>query len=110
MEELTLLEQAVAVKSRREPVSLLINPDVDANTHPNISTGLKQNKFSIGVERALAVSTWAAASPHLDVIGVDGKIGSHLTKGAPFVDALEREAPTNCKIGDFLGEDRELNQ
>jgi diaminopimelate decarboxylase len=71
-------------------VSLRINPDVDANTHPYISTGLKQNKFGIDVERALAVYGRAAASPHLDVIGVDCHIGSQLTRVAPFVDALER--------------------
>jgi diaminopimelate decarboxylase len=88
--ELALLEQVAAERGRRAPVSLRINPDVDANTHPYISTGLKQNKFGIDVERALAVYARAAASPHLDVIGVDCHIGSQLTKVTPFVDALER--------------------
>ncbi|MFO1371697.1 MAG: diaminopimelate decarboxylase [Candidatus Competibacteraceae bacterium] len=88
--ELALLEQVAAEQGRRAPVSLRINPDVDANTHPYISTGLKQNKFGIDVERALAVYTRVAASPHLDVIGVDCHIGSQLTQVAPFVDALER--------------------
>lgn len=88
--ELALLERVAAERGRRAPVSLRINPDVDANTHPYISTGLKQNKFGIEVERALAVYRRAAASPHLEVIGVDCHIGSQLTQVAPFVDALER--------------------
>ena len=88
--ELTLLEQVAAARSRRAPVSLRINPDVDANTHPYISTGLKQNKFGIDVERALAVYLRAAVSPHLEVVGVDCHIGSQLIRIAPFVDALER--------------------
>jgi diaminopimelate decarboxylase len=88
--ELALLEQVASQRDRRAPVSLRINPDVDANTHPYISTGLKQNKFGIDVERALPVYTRAAASPHLEVVGVDCHIGSQLTQVAPFVDALER--------------------
>ncbi|QQS55377.1 MAG: diaminopimelate decarboxylase [Candidatus Competibacteraceae bacterium] len=88
--ELALLERVAAERGRRAPVSLRINPDVDADTHPYISTGLKQNKFGIEVERALAVYARAAASPYLEVVGVDCHIGSQLTRVAPFVDALER--------------------
>ena len=88
--ELTLLEQTAAARSQRAPVSLRINPDVDANTHPYIFTGLKQNKFGIAADRALVVYAQAAASPHLDVVGVDCHIGSQLTQVRPFVDALER--------------------
>ncbi|MCB1823623.1 MAG: diaminopimelate decarboxylase [Candidatus Competibacteraceae bacterium] len=88
--ELALLERVAAERGRRAPVSLRINPDVDADTHPYISTGLKQNKFGIEVERALTVYARAAASPHLEVVGVDCHIGSQLTRVAPFVDALER--------------------
>jgi diaminopimelate decarboxylase len=88
--ELALLEQVAAERDQRAPISLRINPDVDANTHPYISTGLKQNKFGIAPERALAVYRRAAASPHLEVVGVDCHIGSQLTQVAPFVDALER--------------------
>jgi diaminopimelate decarboxylase len=88
--ELALLEQVAAARDRRAPVSLRINPDVDADTHPYISTGLKQNKFGIDPERALALYARAAASPHLEVVGVDCHIGSQLTRIAPFVDALER--------------------
>ncbi len=88
--ELVLLEQVAAERGQRAPVSLRINPDVDANTHPYISTGLKQNKFGIAADRALAVYVQAAASPNLDVVGVDCHIGSQLTQVRPFVDALER--------------------
>jgi diaminopimelate decarboxylase len=88
--ELALLEQVAAERGRRAPVSLRINPDVDADTHPYIATGLKQNKFGIAADRAPAVYARAAASPHLRVVGVDCHIGSQLTKVAPFVDALER--------------------
>ncbi|MDS4031093.1 MAG: diaminopimelate decarboxylase [Candidatus Contendobacter sp.] len=88
--ELALLERMAAERGQRAPISLRINPDVDANTHPYISTGLKQNKFGIAPDRALAIYAQAAASPHLDVIGVDCHIGSQLTQVAPFVDALER--------------------
>ncbi|MFZ1640238.1 MAG: diaminopimelate decarboxylase [Candidatus Contendobacter sp.] len=88
--ELALLEQVAAERGQRAPVSLRINPDVDANTHPYISTGLKQNKFGIAVDQALAVYSRAAASPHLRVVGVDCHIGSQLTTVTPFVDALER--------------------
>ncbi len=88
--ELALLEQVAAAQGKKAPVSLRINPDVDARTHPYISTGLKQNKFGIDPERALKVYVRAAASPHLDVIGIDCHIGSQLTEVAPFVAALER--------------------
>ncbi len=88
--ELALLDRVAAERGRRAPVSLRINPDVDADTHPYISTGLKQNKFGIEVERALAVYAQAAVSPHLEVVGLDCHIGSQLTRVAPFVDALER--------------------
>ncbi|HMR03203.1 MAG TPA: diaminopimelate decarboxylase [Candidatus Competibacter phosphatis] len=88
--ELALLERVAAERGQRAPVSLRINPDVDADTHPYISTGLKQNKFGIEVERALAVYARAAASPHLEIVGVDCHIGSQLTRVGPFVDALER--------------------
>jgi diaminopimelate decarboxylase len=88
--ELAMLIQVAVAQGRRAPVSLRVNPDVDADTHPYISTGLKQNKFGIDVARALAVYQRAAASPHLEIVGVDCHIGSQLTRLAPFVDALDR--------------------
>lgn len=72
------------------PISVRVNPDVDAGTHPYISTGLKENKFGIAIEHAPAVYEQAAAYPQLKVIGVDCHIGSQLTELAPFIEALER--------------------
>ncbi|WP_226668544.1 diaminopimelate decarboxylase [Microbulbifer aggregans] len=72
------------------PVSLRVNPDVDAKTHPYISTGLKENKFGIAIERAPEVYRKVAASANLNAVGVDCHIGSQLTEIAPFLDALDR--------------------
>jgi diaminopimelate decarboxylase len=74
----------------RAPVSLRINPDVDAGTHPYISTGMKKNKFGIAAEDARALFARAADLPGIDVAGVDCHIGSQLTKTAPFTDAIQR--------------------
>ncbi len=72
------------------PVSLRVNPDVDAKTHPYISTGLKENKFGVLMEQAEQVYQIAADSTHLEVYGVDCHIGSQLTEVQPFIDALDR--------------------
>jgi diaminopimelate decarboxylase len=72
------------------PVSFRVNPDVDAKTHPYISTGLKENKFGIDIEQALLEYPRAAAMPHIDVIGIDCHIGSQLTETRPFLDALNK--------------------
>jgi len=88
--ELTLLEQVAAEKGVQAPVSLRVNPDVDAKTHPYISTGLKDNKFGIAIDDASAVYQRIADSKHLEVKGVDCHIGSQLTEVKPFVDALDR--------------------
>jgi diaminopimelate decarboxylase len=88
--ELKLLEQVAVEKGVRAPVSLRVNPDVDAKTHPYISTGLKDNKFGIAIEDAIEVYQLIADSDHLDVVGVDCHIGSQLTDVKPFVDALDR--------------------
>ncbi|AAN57278.1 diaminopimelate decarboxylase [Shewanella oneidensis MR-1] len=72
------------------PVSLRVNPDVDAGTHPYISTGLKENKFGIAMDEAEAVFARAHALPHLQVKGVDCHIGSQLTEIQPFLDAMDR--------------------
>jgi len=72
------------------PVSLRINPDVDAGTHPYISTGLKENKFGIDIQDAPRIYALAARLPHIQVIGVDCHIGSQLTELTPFRDALAR--------------------
>ncbi|MGR4070341.1 diaminopimelate decarboxylase [Billgrantia sp. C5P2] len=87
------LERLSAVAERLgkvAPVSLRVNPDVDAGTHPYISTGLKDNKFGIPVDEALAVYELAARLPGLKIVGLDCHIGSQLTELAPFLDALDR--------------------
>ncbi|NIC05147.1 diaminopimelate decarboxylase [Billgrantia bachuensis] len=87
------LERLSAVAERLgkvAPVSLRVNPDVDAGTHPYISTGLKDNKFGIPVDEALAVYELAARLPGVRVVGLDCHIGSQLTELAPFLDALDR--------------------
>jgi len=88
--ELTRLEQVAAAHGVRAPVSLRVNPDVDAQTHPYISTGLKENKFGVSVDDALDIYRQAADSPHLEITGIDCHIGSQLVEIAPFVDALDR--------------------
>lgn len=72
------------------PVSLRINPDVDAHTHPYISTGLKANKFGIASQDALAAYQLAATLPHLKITGIDCHIGSQLTDLSPLIEALQR--------------------
>ncbi|CUA83081.1 diaminopimelate decarboxylase [Gulbenkiania indica] len=88
--ELVRLNQVAGEMGRRAPVSLRVNPDVDAQTHPYISTGLKDNKFGIAFDTAFDVYREAAALPHLDVVGIDCHIGSQLTDVTPLIDALDR--------------------
>lgn len=88
--ELERLNTVALRRKLRAPVSLRVNPDVDANTHPYISTGLKENKFGIPIEDARAIYSHAHKLPGIELIGVDCHIGSQLTTVAPFVDALER--------------------
>jgi diaminopimelate decarboxylase len=88
--ELELLAQVAAEKGKVANISLRVNPDVDANTHPYISTGLKENKFGIAIERAPTVYARAAELPSLAIKGLDCHIGSQLTQLTPFLDALDR--------------------
>lgn len=88
--ELERINAVALMMGVQAPVSLRVNPDVDAGTHPYISTGLKENKFGIAIERAPEVYRRAAELEGLQVVGVDCHIGSQLTEVAPFVDALER--------------------
>lgn len=89
-DELERLQLVAAELGVQAPVSLRVNPDVDAGTHPYISTGLKENKFGIAISDAEAVYARAAALPNLQVLGVDCHIGSQLTTLPPFLDALDR--------------------
>ncbi len=88
--ELERLQIVAAEMGVKAPISLRVNPDVDAQTHPYISTGLKENKFGINIEAAEAVYARAAELPNLEIIGVDCHIGSQLTQMTPFLDALDR--------------------
>jgi diaminopimelate decarboxylase len=88
--ELVRLNAVAGAMHKLAPVSLRINPDVDAGTHPYISTGLRENKFGIAHDRALAAYRMAATLPHLKVMGIDCHIGSQITELAPFLAALER--------------------
>ena len=88
--ELDLLNQVAGELGVTAPVSIRVNPDVDAGTHPYISTGLKENKFGIDINRAPEVNARAASLSHLSIRGVDCHIGSQLTETAPFLDALDR--------------------
>ena len=88
--ELTRLNEVAGSLGKVAPVSLRINPDVDAKTHPYISTGLKENKFGIDFDQALDVYRYANALPNLNVYGIDCHIGSQLTDLAPFIESTER--------------------
>ncbi|WP_295407996.1 diaminopimelate decarboxylase [uncultured Thiocystis sp.] len=88
--ELLRLDRLAGELGCKAPVSLRVNPDVDARTHPYIATGLKENKFGIDIQSAEAVYLRAAALPNLRIVGIDCHIGSQLTDLAPFIDALGR--------------------
>lgn len=88
--ELRRLSAVARALGRTAPVSLRVNPDVDAGTHPYISTGLRENKFGVAFEDAPALYREAAALPGIRVTGIDCHIGSQITDVAPFVDALDR--------------------
>lgn len=88
--ELERINTVAGELGKKAPISLRINPNVDAKTHPYISTGLKANKFGIAYNDALAAYQLAASLPNLNVIGIDCHIGSQLTNLSPLVEALER--------------------
>ena len=93
--ELEVLQTVAADMGVTARISLRVNPDVDAKTHPYISTGLKENKFGVDIKLAPAVYQRAAALSNIEIIGVDCHIGSQLTEVSPFLDALDRVlAPT----------------
>ena len=88
--ELDVLSEVATAMGKTAPISLRVNPDVDAKTHPYISTGLKGNKFGISHEHALAVYQHAARLPGIAVHGIDCHIGSQITEISPYLDALDR--------------------
>ena len=89
-QELMTLNDIAGSLGETAPISFRVNPDVDAKTHPYISTGLKENKFGIRFEDAERIYLQAAELAHIDVMGIDCHIGSQLTELSPFVDALDR--------------------
>ncbi|WP_036858456.1 diaminopimelate decarboxylase [Porticoccus hydrocarbonoclasticus] len=88
--ELAVLNRVAGESGKKANISLRVNPDVDAKTHPYISTGLRDNKFGIDISQALDVYLAASEMPHLTITGIDCHIGSQLTEIAPFIDALNR--------------------
>lgn len=104
VESLPELERINAVAKHlntQAPISLRVNPDVNPETHPYISTGLKENKFGISFKHALAAYQQAAALPHLNIIGIDCHIGSQLTQLQPFLDALDRVLALHQSLTDY---------
>ncbi|MBM7456240.1 diaminopimelate decarboxylase [Oceanisphaera litoralis] len=88
--ELARINQIAGDMGRKAPISIRVNPDIDAGTHPYISTGLKENKFGIPIEQAQSIYRQAAAMEHLDIHGVDCHIGSQLTELSPFLEAVDK--------------------
>lgn len=88
--ELDRLNSVAESMGKVAPISLRVNPDVDAGTHPYISTGLKDNKFGVAIEDAARIYAYADSLSHLNIQGLDCHIGSQLTETAPFIDALDR--------------------
>jgi diaminopimelate decarboxylase len=89
-EELQAIDRAAGEMKTRARIALRVNPDIDAKTHPYISTGLKENKFGIAIEEALEHYQMARALPHVDIVGIHQHIGSQITEIQPFVDALKK--------------------
>ena len=88
--ELARLNRVAGELGKRARISVRVNPDIDAGTHPYISTGLKENKFGVPIERAIALYQQAATLPHIDIVGIDCHIGSQLTEIEPFLEAMDR--------------------
>jgi diaminopimelate decarboxylase len=89
-EELTALNEIAGGVGKKAPISLRVNPDVDPQTHPYISTGMKKAKFGVDIKRSIEMYKRAMSLKHLEVVGVDCHIGSQLTSLTPFVDALAK--------------------
>lgn len=88
--ELERIHEVATRLGKKAPISLRINPDVDAKTHPYISTGLKDNKFGVAMQHAVGIYEKAAAMPLIEIKGIDCHIGSQIVEDTPFLDALDR--------------------
>ncbi len=100
LEELEVLEEMAGRLDKKAPVAIRVNPDVDARTHPKITTGLARNKFGLPVDDALNAYRMIHQSPHLEVRGISCHIGSQLVEIKPFADALERMAALVHRLRD----------
>ena len=108
--ELVALNEIAAGVGKKAPISLRINPDVDPQTHPYISTGMKKAKFGVDIKKSIETYKRAAALKNIDVVGVDCHIGSQLTSVAPFVDALAkvREYLDRMLVGEMKKEGAQI--
>ena len=109
-QELVALNEIAAGVGKKAPISLRVNPDVDPQTHPYISTGMKKSKFGVDIKHSLETYRKAVAMPNVDVVGVDCHIGSQLTSVAPFVDALAkvREYLERVLVGEMRKEGTQI--
>jgi diaminopimelate decarboxylase len=89
-QELEVINERAGALGRKAPISIRVNPDVDPQTHPYISTGMKQNKFGIDIEASVRQYQEACRMANIEIVGIDCHIGSQLTDIAPFIDAIER--------------------
>ncbi len=97
-EELFAIDGVAGGLGLKAPIALRVNPDVDAGTHPYISTGLKKNKFGISIEQAMDEYERAEGLPNVEVVGIHQHIGSQLTETSPFVDSLKKTAELVKKL------------
>lgn len=109
IQELEEIDRRAALAGLKARISLRVNPDIDPNTHPYISTGMKKNKFGISIDNALKVYRKAQGLRNIEIIGVDCHIGSQLTEIAPFIDALSRVRVLIERLGEIGVEIRYLD-
>jgi diaminopimelate decarboxylase len=101
--ELEYIDRIAGAKDKRAPIALRINPDVDPHTHEYISTGSRENKFGIGLDRATDVYECAAKMRSIDIVGVQMHIGSQITEAAPFATAIKKVLPIVGKLRSKYG-------
>src|SRR5436190_1464940 len=101
--ELEYIDRIASAKDKRAPIALRVNPDVDPHTHEYISTGSRENKFGIGLDRATDVYERAAKMRSIDIVGVQMHIGSQITEAAPFVTAMKKVVPIVDKLRSKYG-------
>src|SRR5206468_3068602 len=101
--ELEYIDRIAGAKDKRAPIALRVNPDVDPHTHKYISTGSRENKFGIGLDRVTDVYERAAKMRNIDIVGVQMHIGSQITEAAPFATAIKKVVPIVCKLRSKYG-------